>query len=262
MRGKRRFGAVRRLPSGRWQARYTARDGIRRVAPVTFEHKREADRWLVATEAEILRGDWLDPGAGKVSLKEFAETWVAERDLKPRTREEYARHLRLHAVDQLGDRSIGELSPSHIRAWRSERMSAGVGRSTVAKTYRILHAILSTAVDDDLIRRNPCRVKGAGQDKADERPTVTLDQLFAIARAIQPRYRLLVLLAAFAQLRFGELVALRRRHLDLEAMELRVRRPRPKWRTVRLIDDDPKSEAGKRPISLSRRAARRTGACI
>jgi hypothetical protein len=64
-----------------------------------------------------------------------------------------------------------------IRAWRTGRLDAGVGKSTVAKTYRILHAIFATAVDDDLIRRNPCRIQGAGQDKADERPTATLDQV-------------------------------------------------------------------------------------
>jgi integrase len=85
----------------------------------------------------------------------------------------------------------------------------------VAKTYRILHAIFATAVDDDLIRRNPCRIKKAGSDKSEERPTATLDQVFAIADAIQPLYRLLVLLATFAQLRFGELIALRRRSINL-----------------------------------------------
>jgi integrase len=120
----------------------------------------------------------------------------------------------------------------------------------VAKTYRILHAIFATAVDDDLIRRNPCRIKGASQDKADERPTATLDQVFGIAEAIRPRYRLMVLLAAFAQLRFGELIALRRNSIDLAKMELRVRRATAEMEDGTQVDDDPKSEAGKRPISL------------
>jgi hypothetical protein len=162
MSGKRRFGTVRRLASGRRQVRYTAQDGIRRLAPTTFETKRDADRWLVTTEAEIMRGEWLDPDAGKVSLKEFAERWVKERDLKARTREEYERQLRLHVLEQLGRRPISEVTPGHIPTWRTALLAAGVGRSTAAKTYRILHAIFATAVDDDLIRRNPCRVKGAG----------------------------------------------------------------------------------------------------
>lgn len=119
---------------------------------------------------------------------------------------------------------------------------------------------LATAVDDDLIRRNPCRIKGAGHDRADERPTAALDQVFAIAEALQPRYRLLVLLAAFAQLRFGELIALRRRDINLDTMELRVARATAEMQDGTHIGDDPKSEAGKRPINGRtplRRPARR-----
>jgi integrase len=164
--------------------------------------------------------------------------------------EEYERHLRLHVRPSLGARAMSEVASPHVRTWRANLMAAGVGKSTVAKTYRILHAIFATAVDDDLIRRNPCRIKGAGSDKSEERPTATLDQVFAIAEAIQPRYRLLVLLATFAQLRFGELIALRRRSINLETMELRVRQATAEMEDGSQVDDDPKSEAGKRPISL------------
>ncbi|MBF9129307.1 site-specific integrase [Plantactinospora sp. S1510] len=247
---KRRFGSVRKLPSGKFQARYTGPDGLPRKAPASFDTKRAAEQWLVETEAELLRGEWLDPDAGRVTLTEYAEGWVKDRDLKARTREEYERHLRLHVTPYLGTRPLNEITAPRIRSWRTARLDDGVGKSTVAKTYRILHAIFTTAVDDDLIRRNPCRIKGAGHDKADERPTATLQQVFAIAEAIQPRYRLMVLLAAFAQLRFGELVALQRRNIDLDAMELRVRRATAEMEDGTQIDDDPKSEAGKRPISL------------
>ncbi|TDC38300.1 site-specific integrase [Micromonospora sp. 15K316] len=245
-----RFGSVRKLPSGAWQARYAGPDGLPRKAPNTFDTKRAAEQWLVETEAEMLRGEWLDPDAGKITLTEYADRWMRERYLKALTREEYERHLRLHVRPQLGDHLRNAITAPHIRKWRADRLADGIGKPTVAKTYRILHAIFATAVDDDLIRRNPCRVKGAGQDKAEERPTATLQQVFAIAEAIQPRYRLLVLLAAFAQLRFGELVALRRRDIDLGATELRVRRATSEMEDGTQVDADPKSEAGKRPISL------------
>ena len=145
---------------------------------------------------------------------------------------------------------LSSITSTRIRTWRTDRLVAGIGRSTVARTYRILHAIFATAVDDDLVRRNPCRIEGAGSDQADERPTVTFDQVFAIARAIQSRYRLLVLLATFAQLRFGELVALRRSSIELDVMELRVRKSTAEMQDGTLGDDDPKSRAGKGPISL------------
>jgi integrase len=198
----------------------------------------------------MLKGEWLDPDAGTVKLDEYITRWIKERDLKPRTREEYERHIRLHVKPYLGEKPMNEINAQGIRTWRSDRLNDDVGHSTVAKTYRILHAIFATAVDDDLMRRNPCRIKGAGQDKAEERPTATLDQVFGIAEAIQPRYRLMILLAAFAQLRFGELIALRRNNVDFDKMELRVRRATAEMEDGTQVDGDPKSEAGKRPISV------------
>jgi integrase len=249
---RRRFGSVRQLPSKRWQARYPGPDGQLRNAPDTFETKTAAESYLVDVEADMRRGEWIDPDVGKVLLAEYAERWVKERDLKPRSRQEYERHLRLHVAPTLGEKMLNEIQPSTIRTWRTELLDNGVGKSTVAKTYRILKAILTTAVDDELIRRNPCRIKGAGQDTADERPTATLQQVFDIAAAIQPRYRLMVLLATFAQLRFGELLALKRRHLKLETMEIQIRKAIAELEDGTQFEDDPKSAAGKRWVSLSK----------
>jgi integrase len=247
---KRRFGSLRVLPSGKWQARYTGPDGLPRKAPDQFRTKRGAEQFLTETEASMLRGDWFDPAAGRIPLREYVSTWIAERELKARTREEYERHIRLHVEPFIGPVDLADITPAVIRTWRAERLQVGIGPSTVAKTYRILHAIFATAVDDEVIRRNPCRIKKAGQDKAAERPMAQLAQVVAIAAAIQPRYKLMVLLATFAQLRFGELVALRRGAVDLVAMELRVQKATAEMEDGSQVDDDPKSEAGKRVISL------------
>src|SRR5580700_1788674 len=101
------------------------------------------------------------------------------------------------------------VTEARIRRWRKQLLDAGVGSVTVAKEYRLLKAILNTAVDDGLIRRNPCRIKGAGQEKSPERPVLTIGQVFALADVIDQRYRVLVLLGTFGSLRWGELAALR-----------------------------------------------------
>jgi hypothetical protein len=100
---KRRFGSVRKLPSGSWQGRYTGTDGLYRNAPFTFGTKRAAEQWLVETEADMLKGEWLDPDAGTIKLDEYVSRWTKERDLKARTREEYERHIRLHVKPELGE---------------------------------------------------------------------------------------------------------------------------------------------------------------
>ncbi len=76
MPGKRRFGRVRELPSGRWQARYKGPDGMDRPAPHTFDSKTSAERWLALTEAEVIQGYWIDPAAGRVLFGSYARDWI------------------------------------------------------------------------------------------------------------------------------------------------------------------------------------------
>ncbi|MGI5250840.1 hypothetical protein [Actinacidiphila glaucinigra] len=104
-------------------------------------------------------------------------------------------------------------------------------------------------MDDELIRRNPCRVKGA--DRYDvERPVLTVGEVYAVADAMGSRYRLLVLLAAFTGLRFGELASLRRRDVDMAKAVLMVRRSQAEMQTGALFDKAPKSDAGIRPVAF------------
>jgi hypothetical protein len=95
---KRRFGRVRQLPSKRWQARYLGPDGVDRRAPETFATKREAETWLVNVEVEIRAGDWIDPSLGNITFAAFAESWLHDRVLKPRTAELYDGLLRNHLL--------------------------------------------------------------------------------------------------------------------------------------------------------------------
>ena len=225
MPGKRRFGRVRELPSGRWQARYKGPDGIDRPAPQTFDSKTSAERWLTLTEAEIIQDDWIDPDAGRVLFGKYASDWIEERpDLRPKTTELYRYLLRRHLAPTFDARLLAEIREPHVRRWRKDLLDARVSAVTVAKAYRLLKAIFNTAVDDGLIRRNPCRIKGAGQEKSAERPVLTVAQVYALADAADERYRALVLLAAFSSLRWGELAALRRSDIDIQARTVRVAR--------------------------------------
>lgn len=189
MAGKRRLGRVRELPSGRWQARYKGPDGFDRPAPGTFGSKQGAERWLILKEAEIIHGDWIDPGAGRVNFAEYATTWIDERPgLRPKTIELYRYLLRQHQLPTFGSTQVAGIREPHVRRWRKDRLDADVSVVTVAKAYRLLKAILNTAADDGLIRRNPCRIKGASVEKSPERPVLTVRQVFDLAEVIDPRY--------------------------------------------------------------------------
>ncbi|HXZ66563.1 MAG TPA: tyrosine-type recombinase/integrase [Streptosporangiaceae bacterium] len=187
--GHRRFGSVRKLPSGRHQIRYLGPDGRIRTGPDTFERISDAQRALVLVEAQLATGDWTDPERGKAKLADYAATWIVQRPkLRPRTVDLYRWLLAKHITPYLGGVPLGKLSTAMIRDWRAVLLDAGVSVSVAAKAYRLLRAVLTTAVDEDkILPRNPCRIRGAGDEDAAERPVLTVAQVFELAEIIGRR---------------------------------------------------------------------------
>jgi integrase len=305
--GHRRFGNIRRLPSGRYQASYLGPDGQRRYAPETYERKGDAERALVLIEAQINAGEWTDPARGKVKLAEYAATWITQRPgLRPRSADNYRWLLKKHVAPHLGGIPVGRISTPAIREWRATLLDQGVSVSTAAKAYRFLRAVLMTAVDEDkILPRNPCCIRGAGDEEAPERPVLTVAQVFELAEGVgrrpvgnirkvtggyrlrfrrhgemrtspevyrdraaaeqalwkmaddggadcnhDRRFRALVLLATFASLRWGEVIALRRCDLDLQARTVRIRAAVVERSTGELLIGPPKSKAGRRVVGI------------
>ncbi|MFF7040525.1 tyrosine-type recombinase/integrase [Streptomyces massasporeus] len=247
---RRHFGRVRKLPSGRYQARYLGLDGQLRPAPETFRTKRDADDWLADKQTELRRGDWHDPDAGKVAFGEYAAAWIKERELTSTTRQLYGSLLRHHLEPAFGPVNVAEISPPLVRRWRADKLASGTGPTTVAKAYALLRAIMGTAVADQMIRRNPCTIKGASTVHTPERPTATVQEIYDLADAMQPRYRALVLMAGFLGLRWGELIGLHRRDIDLDHGTVRVRRAVAELFNGQREIKAPKSAAGKRTVAI------------
>ncbi len=243
-------GSVRRLPSGRWQVRVRDRATGRLVPLGTYAAKGDATIALARAVADQSRGAWIDPRRSALTLAEYAQRWLAQHPrLAPRTRELYDGLLARHVLPDLGPARLGDLTPAGVRRWHAA-LGERTGPSTVAKSYRLLRTILSTAVADELLTRNPCAVKGAGLERPAERPTATIPQVYALADAVEARYRALVLLGAFTGLRFGELAGLRRRDVDQLHGTVRVSRQLQRLADRTDVVLEPKSEAGRRTVSV------------
>jgi integrase len=250
--GHRRFGSVRRRESGRYQVRYPGPDGLTRTAPQTFERKGDAERYLTLVEAQMMRGEWTDPARANIKLQDYAERWIAQRPgLRPRTVHLYTWLLSKHITPHIGGVPLGKLDTATVREWRSTLLGNGVSQSIAAKSYRLLRAVLMTAVkEDEILPKNPCRIQGADQEKPAERPVLSVAQVFTLADAVPDRYRALVLVATFACLRWGEVTALQRQDIDPDSGAVRVRQAFIEHRGTGLTLGPPKSRAGKRTVSL------------
>ena len=190
-----------------------------------FATKADARRWLTLTESDIARGAWVDESSDGEMLSVYAARWIVERPgLSERSMALYSGLLRLHIAPQLGAVGLRRIAPAY-----GADLAAGVSR----RWRRSEHGVegvplaargLNTAFDDELIRRNPCRIKGAGVEHPAERPVLTLDQVMSWPTRSTPRYRMLVLLAVFASLRWGELMGLRQDGFRPDRWAVRVER--------------------------------------
>jgi integrase len=232
------WGCIRKRASGRYQASYVGPDQVRHYAPTTFDHKLEAEEWLTAERREIqnacsaLRSvtsndgsaalQWINPAQrhaanfeslkSQVTLADYATGWILERPLKPRTRIHYTQIVQNHLSPALGSIAISNLRPAPVRSWYA---TALVDKPTMRRhAYQLLHAICATAVDDDLLSSNPCRIKGATAVKNRRNPVVpTTDELVIIAEKVALKWKAYVLISAWCGLRFGETTELRRKDL-------------------------------------------------
>lgn len=145
-RRRRRFGTIRRRSSGSYQVRYWGPDDVRHSAPMTFARRSDAERWLTLMEGRMIRGEWSPPSAPRITLAEYAQAWIAQRSLEPRTRELYESQLRNHIEPYLGRKTLDTITPQTIRNWRQQLLEAGRSATVAAKSYRLLRAVLNTAV--------------------------------------------------------------------------------------------------------------------
>ena len=201
-------------------------------------------------------GEWIAPELGAQEFREYAGRWMRDRVLKARTAELYDGLLTNHLFPAFGDLGLADIDEVTVRRWRKERLEAGLkagrpfGPVTVAKAYRLLHAIFETAAEDRIVARNPCRIAGAGQEESDERAVVPLPVVFKLADTVPVRYRTLILLATFADMRWGELVGLRRENIDLDTCEIRITETLAQLDKGGLRPDTPKSRAGRRTVAF------------
>lgn len=230
------FGRARQERSGKWSAAYN-HHGVLHRALATFPTKQAATSWLDAEEHlieldRLTPGTWSSPAeraarrqAEKLTLRAYAKTWLHNKTtLARRTRDNYAGHLDRNILPALGDLGLAEITPEHVRTWFAGLGSEHTTRN--AQAYAVLNGVLNTALSDDLIEKNPCRIKGAAQVKHAKRSVVLLDatELTALAAKMPEDVRLAVLLAGWCGLRKGEVFALRRCDVAADGSTVRIER--------------------------------------
>lgn len=276
------WGALRRLPSKRWQASFIV-DGVRHTAPGTFDTKGAARAYLSRTQAEIAAGTWLskdDAAAAReaaaadraaaqreaerraLPFSAFATDWLSKRysasgqPIRETTRAEYRRLLD-GPLAPLADVPVPSIDRAAVEDWHADALATGRVTQT-ARAYALLSSILRSAVSRGLLAEAPEPIRGAASattGKPVKPPTP--EQLAAIIAEMPEALRSFVTVAAWSGLRSGELRELRRRDVVVTreagavvGVTLRVSRGVTHTKDRGAIIGKPKTDAGARAVPL------------
>ncbi|MEV4197069.1 tyrosine-type recombinase/integrase [Micromonospora globbae] len=163
---------IRQLPSGKWAATVRLPNGQR----VTETHRLKGaiSQWAADLEADIRRGDWIDPRAGKKTVGECWEEWgTSSRRLEKASRKRDESHWRVHVAPRWAKTPVGSILKPDVTAWVVEMEGVHkpscrrrdtcpgckppVGAATIEGAVGVLRAVLDLAVEAKLIRDNPAR---------------------------------------------------------------------------------------------------------
>jgi integrase len=242
---RRQWGRIRKLPSGRYQARRP--DGT--TAPDTFSTKADAGRWLAAAETDIARGLLAKPKPSPLTVTEWLQQWQDEHSLhkRPGTLARDASAIRRHIVPRLGDRDVRELEPVDLQRFVAS-VASEVGPGTTRAVYAVLRSSLNDAVRLEVLERTPARGVKLPPVVRSDVLTLELPQLHELALVTPEPWRPVIYVAGTCGLRFAEIAGLRRGRVDLDARLLRVIETAPQRGSDRA---EPKSKAGRRNVPMA-----------
>ncbi|WP_447646183.1 tyrosine-type recombinase/integrase [Nocardioides zeae] len=190
----------------RYVVNYRDPDGAQRRK--TFRRKAEADAFRNAVEIDKFRGTYVDPAAGQITFAAYAAEWLAGRSYDEATAVAVELRLRVHVFPELGRLQLRQIKPSTIQRWL--RTLDGLATTYRRVIYAHVSSVLTAAVDDDLIAKNPCKAGSVDKPSTARRKLTpwTAEMVTAMFAALPPRYRLTVTLGAGLGLRQGEIFGL------------------------------------------------------
>jgi integrase len=240
-------------PNGRWRARY--RDASGREHSKHFSRKVDAQRWLDEVTAAVVTGKYVDPKAGQITFREYAEQWRAAQVHRSTSQAHVETMLRRHTYPVFGVRPLASILPSDIQAWvrylsvdQPDRKA--LAASTVGVAHSLVSSVFKAAVRDRRIVGNPC--DGTRLPKKDRRKVVppTTEQVELLRREMPGELRALVTVAAGTGMRQGEVLGLTVDRIDLLRRELHVDRQLVTMVRERPRFGPPKTQASVRTIPL------------
>lgn len=224
------MASIKKRPDGRWRARY--RDATGKEHAKHFDRKVDGQRWLDQVTAAVVRGDYVDPRAGRVTVSTYAAQWEGVQVSSEGTKRIVDNALRVHIVPELGKHPIGTVRPTMVQAFVKKLEDKGLSPGTIHGVYHVLTQVFTAAVDDRVISATPCRRITLPRPDGDEVVPPTIEAVHAFRDSLPEAYRAAAMLLAGAGPRIGELLGLDVPDVDFLRRAVKIDRQRRQDGTI------------------------------
>jgi len=256
-------GHIRERSPGHWAIVIDVRDpqtGKRKRRWYTFKGtKREAQTKQAELVALMGKGDYVEPS--KVTVAEFMRArvnqWEAASDISARTAQRYRQLVENQIVPHLGTKVLRKLRPLDMEEWHTSLRNGGrvqgqggIAARTIGHAHRLLSKALRDAASNDLVTRNVAKQKPAPKVEDNANKIIVQDVSGLVNKLRDWRLGAAAMVALFAGMRLGEVLALRWNRVDLDAKVVQVREALEQTKVFGVRFKLPKSRAGRRDITL------------
>jgi integrase len=218
----------------------------------------DAERRKAEIEVALATATWRDPRRGELTLAEWAQTWLPTRfDLRPTTWARLETTMQKQVLPYFGSAPLNKITNAIVREWVSTLLSSGLSAATTRKAVFALRQCIAAAIADERIQINPASAVPLPTERQKPPRYLSQSEVECLADEMPDQYRALVLVGAYAGLRWGEAAGLRRRDIDPLRSRIRVTSTAVELRGRVTLDNEPKTNRSKRSVPVARSIMRR-----
>lgn len=218
------MASVQKRPNGKWRARY--RDEAGKEHARHFARKVDGQQWLDQVTASVVRGDYVDPKAGRVTVEVYGQKWQSVQVSSEGTRRIVDNALRVHLFPALGSAPLASVRPSVVQGFVKTLESKGLSAGSVRNVYDVTAQVFAAAVEDRVIATTPCRRITLPKSDGGEVTPPTVEHVEAVRGALGEQWQAIPVVLAGSGLRIGELLGLNVGDVDFLRRTIRVERQR------------------------------------
>lgn len=222
--------------------------------------KTAAKKVMTVLEGEQITGTYVDPRGGRIAVAEWAATWwpIKMTSLEPGSVKSEGARLRNHILPLLGDYQLDEIDSLTVKGWVVELLAGDedndrkpLAEKTIRNCHGVLYSLMQAAVDQRLIRSNPCYRTGLPKVKFKEQRYLDEAEIGRLVAVMPPHWQPMVVLLVATGLRWSEMAGLKVKRVDVLARTLRVEETLHELAGGRpLVVGPPKTEHSRRTVTF------------